>query len=135
GIGDSMNVFGHTSLNAAADTLELLYTCPVVSDSIDVGTAEDIETYAQQAVTQTQVTSIIVCNYDGTTAVEFDIAYTGSSADTQGNPEFRLFFDNALAAETTVILNPGLVMAPGNEIWVKSHLATTAFTINYIEIT
>ena len=127
-----MNVFGRSRLDSAG-TLELLYTCPVLAE-VDSHGAGDTVARVQDLPVQTQVTSIVVCNYDTTTSIEYSIHYTDSSADTQADEEFRLFYLVTLTAETTHILNPGIVMSAGNEIWVLSSIATTSFIMNYIEI-
>lgn len=133
------DVFGNVSLPLiGSETETLLYTCPIVSSDIDVTgstPAEAVVTYAQQAVTQTQITSILACAH---TADTYTIWLTPSTVapTTAGTAsDYLLFNQVAVALDTTDVISPGIVMSPGQTLWAGS--TTTGritLTLNYIEI-
>jgi hypothetical protein len=141
------DVFGNVTLPLLESEAEtLLYTCPLVSGPIDGGTgdkAEDIVTFAQQLVTQTQITSILVCAHTAdtysiwltptsTSDPSAQVVLDGGAATTN---DYALFKTVAIGLKTTDIISPGIVMSPGQTLWAG---ATTSLrvtiTVNYIEI-
>jgi hypothetical protein len=132
------DVFGNSLLNLTTATETILYTCPIVSDSIDGGTdntAQDIVTYAQQAVTQSQVTSIIVCSLTTSTYSIYLTDATTPAPSASTPHHFALFNLVAITAPASHVISPGLVLAPGQTLWVEAGDANAlTVTVNYIEI-
>ena len=116
---------------ADANALEI-YECPVRSEVV-VGTVDAVNPSAAVRNTQTMVTSIIVCNTGATT--DFSITLLDDTTQTS-TVDYALFWDTAIAANTTIALSLGLTLAAGNIIEV---ISPTAFTITFtamgIEIT
>jgi hypothetical protein len=130
------DVFGHVHYFASDNLINLLYTCPIVTDSIDQGTAEDVVTYAQQPVTQTQITSLTVSIINS--AVTYSIYLTPTTDRTALDAGAHLFtVCNAVLPVDGVSSthNFGLVLAPGNTLWVLAATGVNLnFLLNYIEI-
>jgi hypothetical protein len=122
---------------------KLLYTCPVVSAAIDVagpdGAAEDVVTYAQQAVTQTQITSIWLTTVGA--AGRFRIFVTPTDAtdpmtlDSPDGDAYCINYRGFLDTLSTQIVQPGIVLGPGETVWVQTGTPDKLVaTIFYIEV-
>jgi hypothetical protein len=137
------DIYGHTIFSAEDTDETILYTCPVVSAAINVagpgGAAEDIVTYAQQETTQTRVTSIIATTYLVGTDYRMFITPLPDDApsvlDSGGSgADYALVWDKVAAANSTDMFAGGMVLAPGNTIWIKAGAVDEmTFSIFYIE--
>lgn len=129
------DVFGNVTQLATTDEA-VLYTCPLVSAAIDVNTAEDIIPQAQQAVTQTQICGITLASWSTGTNAFLYLTQVNTAPTTLGTAtDYQLYGPMAASANTTTVFNPGLVLAPGNTIWVKAGAADKlTVTLSYIEI-
>jgi hypothetical protein len=129
------DVFGHSTVMPTTIGDTILYTCPIVSGPIDGGTgdkAEDIVTFAQQLVTQSQITSIVVCQHGATGT--YNIYLTPDDA-TSSSVEYAMFYLTDIVQNDTDILSTGTVLAPGETLRCIINAGnTTTITVNYIEI-
>lgn len=119
-----------------------LYTCPDV-ESVDVLPANDIVTAAQSRVVQTQITSIVLSHVENVTTDSANIWILPTSSATQpsiGSPgsddEYLITRALDVPKSSITILNPGILLTPGETIWASingtdDHVAIHIF---YIEI-
>jgi hypothetical protein len=124
--------FGFIQYSVLASGAGVLYTCPIVSTSEDVGSAEDVVTYAQLPTTQSQVTSIIVTNPSAGT-LTFDMWLTPAAGDTPADVNL-IVSDISLSADESIILAQGLVLAPDNTVWIEGSSTGLVATLNRIEV-
>lgn len=138
-----------------ADTNETLaYTVPFPSETSVTSSAGTTVITANRSlddVTQTIVSSIIICNLHSG-AVTYDIRLKTDSASlpnasgkadsspagtvVANNDKEMLFKDKSLATASTDVLSLGLGLSGGNQIIVKTSVASKlAFTIMGVEIT
>jgi hypothetical protein len=133
------DVYGHTIFSAEDTDETILYTCPSVDAPIDQGSVEDVVTYVQQPITQTRVTSIIATTYLVATDYRMFITPLPDDApsvlDAGGSgADYALVWDKVAAANGTDMFAGGMVLAPGNTIWIKAGLIDAiTFSIFYIE--
>ena len=113
-----------------------------VPEAAAVKVDADTITVAPKAVsvlTQTLVTSIIVCEVAGGTAkfgIGLRLASTDVAPEVADTGEYTLFRENSLTGNDSVVLSLGLTLSPGNTIWVRSSIDENIyFTIMGIEIT
>jgi hypothetical protein len=140
-----------------SDTNEALaYTVPYpVSTTVESQTSPTfVVTVANKSlfnVTQTIISSIIICNqhsgdvsYDirlKTDAASLPNASGSSTSSPAGtaianNDKEMLFKSNVVPTANTDILSLGLGLSGGNQIWIKSSVASKlSFTIMGVEIT
>ena len=98
-------------LKSAANTLEKLYTVP--------------------AVTQTVLSSIVVCNQSATaTSFSVQIRIAGAGSDTKQ----YLYFTVAIPGNDTFIATIGATLATTDEVWVLATLATLSWNLFGVEI-
>jgi hypothetical protein len=131
------DVFGNVTLPlTGTETETLLYTCPEVIADIDQGSVDAVVTYAQQAVTQTQITSMIACCYATGDTYTVWLTPGTDSPTTETSPDrFLLFATVSVALNTSDVISPGIVMSPGQTLWAGSTTTSTMnLTLNYIEI-
>jgi len=138
------DVYGFNTVDLDVTTAaQKLYTCPIVSGSIGVTAepgaqdAEDIVTYAQQAVTQTQIVSIWMAQYANSPLVKIFLTPTDATEPMAlGTPEdYALFYRDPIAANSTWIYQAGIVLSPGQTLWANSNVAASiTATIFYIEV-
>ena len=111
----------------------VLYTCPALAVK-DVDTVENVTTRAQARIVQTQVTGINVTNYSAG-AQTFSLFVTDAD-DTDTAPigdDYKLVSDHSLSQDETIILAQGMVLAPGNTVWIGAS-ANTALTVTMFRI-
>jgi hypothetical protein len=130
------DVFGHDFYFATDTAANILYTCPEVVEDIDQGSVDAVVTYAQQLVTQTQVTSITVSIINSATTYSIYLTPTTDDTALIANAHLFAVCNNVLpVAGISSTHNFGLVLAPGNTVWCRATAATNLnFNINYIEI-
>jgi hypothetical protein len=136
------DVFGNVVLPLDSADETLLYTCPLVSSSVSMATAgdpvDDVSSYAGQAVTQTQITSIIACAHTADTYSIFLTPGAVAPASIGGgavSTDYALFYNVSVAVNFTDVVSPGIVMSPGQSLWAEATtLDTMTITVNYIEI-
>ena len=134
------DVFGNVVLPVDSTNETVIYTCPLVADSIDVagagGAAEDIVTYAQQAVTQTLVTSLIISSISTGTQCRIMITPVNTAPSTLGTQADYALLYNYIATGSTTEVYSGIVLAPGNTLWVDANVADkVTVSCFYIETT
>jgi hypothetical protein len=125
------DVFDHTqtSLQTASG---VVYTCPIVSTSVDQGTAEDVTQYAQLAVTQAQITSIIACCHVTGGTYSMHLVPTAATSAATSNIIFSV---KAISAGDTDIISPGIVLKPGQSLLALASVNDiVTLTVNHIEI-
>ena len=123
---------------AGSSAWTTLYTVPYPA-AVTRGTAEVTPRAAVDSI-QTLVTSIIVCNTDGS-GQTFGISLEGTAADADppdpGDPGTvnLLFSGAAIATKETLVLSLGLTLAPGDYVKANASDAGVVFTAMGIETT
>jgi len=134
------DVFGNVVLPVDSTNETVIYTCPLVADSIDVTAAgqdaEDVVTFVQQAVTQTLVTSLIISSIDTGTQCRIMITPVNTAPSTLGTQTDYALLYNYVATGSTTEVYSGIVLAPGNTLWVDANVADkVTVSCFYIETT
>lgn len=137
------DVFGNVVLPVDSTNETVIYTCPIVSAPIDVAgdgvdnpAAEDVVPYAQQAVTQTLVTSLIISSIDTGTQCRIMITPVNTAPSTLGTQTDYALLYNYVATGSTTEVYSGIVLAPGNTLWVDANVADkVTVSCFYIETT
>ena len=131
------DTFGNVTKLATTSEV-LLYTCPIASTATkDVASVEDVFPYAQQPITQTQITGFVLNSWSTGTNGYIYLTPSTDSPTTEGTPsDYGIFGPTSTPANSTTVFNPGLVLAPGNSIWIEAGAADKlTITMSYIEIT
>jgi len=121
---------------ALTTVLQVIYTCPVLSDVKVQNLVPDdteVRTEIQSRLVQTQVTSIVLANHSAS-ARTVSIALL-PTATTSALTKHTILDTYSIDAHTTEVLNYGLVLGPGNTISaLASANSSIAMVVNRIEI-
>lgn len=87
--------------------------------------------YTVPAVTSTIVSTIVICNRGAATAFRISVAIAGAA---DALPQY-LFYDVAIAANSTITATLGVTLATTDKVRVYATLATLSFNLFGTEIT
>jgi len=131
-MADRFSILGQLAL--ANETETVLYTVPVAA-ATTVGGTVDVAPKVVSRLTQSLVSSVIVCNRDAGEATYY--VRLKASGETDNDKEY-IFFDTAIPGKKTHILALALTLSAGDSLEVKAGSGDSnklSFTAMGIEVT